>query len=181
MKLPQRRSPHTDFLPQAEDDFAWREITEEAQPPSHSKCKANQQNDPSSCFRENQLHISSPLWLYQATCSRISKLLDPTHTLAMEGFTSQHYLFKERGLGLMWAAVFTHKKKPFCFCTPSRLLSMHMPLHHPSPWNFQLFFCILSALLDGVQPSLQPIPQTFGHPSLGLPPALSLVHDILIF
>jgi hypothetical protein len=41
------------------------------------------------------------------------------------------------------------------------------------------FFCISPAF--SFQPSIRPIPQAFCHPSLGLPPALFLIHNVVIF
>ena len=100
------------------------------------------------------------------------------HTLAMRDLTSHCYLLNSFGVNVS-NDVFT---KTILFL-PSFLAFFHAPVP-PAPTllpsTSDSFSVPPPALLDGVQPSLQPIPQAFCHHSLGLPPTLPSVCDILI-
>lgn len=150
MKLPWRRSPHTgrfsieNLLPK--QSCVRGEITEEAQPLTHGKGRANHQIDKFLLFQRKTDYLSPPMCGFtKLPATQISKLLDLTPHASNEGFNfSLLSSQQERALGLMWAMMFS--QKPFCFCPHSWHFSTHLPLH-PPPFSLVLPALSLSLLL----------------------------------
>lgn len=136
---------------------------------------ASLQTDSSSCFSKK----STPLCGFpNPHAAEINKL--QSHS-SHARFNFSNIIFQqERGLGLTWARVFSEKP----LFLHSSLALCHAPAPTPPHWHFGLFsyppswphppFWMLFS-----HPFHLP-PKAFCHPSLGLPPALLLVHDILI-
>lgn len=151
----------------------------------HCKCSASLQTDTSSCFKEKPAASLLPsVALPSHLQPRSASFLTLPYNLAMKDLTSWHYLFNRKEVWDWREPIHTHTQQR----QQNRLFLLiagPFPCTCPSitsfPWYFRFFFYVPTALLDGVQSSLQPTPRLSAFPSLGLPPTLSLVRNILMF
>lgn len=91
MKLPWRRSPHTGRFSienlHPKQSCVLGEITEEAQPLTHGKGRANHQIDKFFLFQRKTDYFSPPMYGFtKLPATQISKLLDLTPHASNEGF-----------------------------------------------------------------------------------------------